>query len=125
MKKGVVFRFLDQPELNSEGKYIDFLLTVLAAVAQLERDILDEKRREGIHDVLGLVPQPARAPFSSAASPSRRRSQLPNDLPVVLPGAGVHGLAVTPFLVADKGFEHPFVEADDESVHGVFVNPST
>ena len=70
MKKGVVFRFLDQPELNSEGKYIDFLLTVLAAVAQLERDILDEKRREGIHDVLGLVPQPARAPFSSAASPS-------------------------------------------------------
>jgi DNA invertase Pin-like site-specific DNA recombinase len=48
MKKGVVFGFLDQPELNSEGKYIDFLLTVLAAVAQLERDILDEKRREGI-----------------------------------------------------------------------------
>ncbi len=47
-KRGVAIRFLDQPELNSEGKYADFLLTVLAAVGQLERDILDEKRRDGI-----------------------------------------------------------------------------
>jgi DNA invertase Pin-like site-specific DNA recombinase len=44
----VSVRFLDQPELNTEGKYADFLLTVLAAVAQLERDIMDEKRRDGI-----------------------------------------------------------------------------
>jgi DNA invertase Pin-like site-specific DNA recombinase len=47
-KKGVAVRFLDQPELNTEGKYANFLLTVLAAVAQLERDIMDEKRRDGI-----------------------------------------------------------------------------
>src|SRR5215475_6702925 len=47
-KKGVAVQFLDQPELNTEGKYANFLLTVLAAVAQLERDILDEKRRDGI-----------------------------------------------------------------------------
>jgi len=47
-KKGVMVRFLDQPELNSDGKYADFLLTVLAGVAQLERDIMDEKRRDGI-----------------------------------------------------------------------------
>ena len=47
-KKGVAVKFLDQPELNSEGKYADFLLTVLAGVAQLERDIMDEKRRDGI-----------------------------------------------------------------------------
>jgi DNA invertase Pin-like site-specific DNA recombinase len=47
-KKGVAVRFLDQPELNTEGKYADFLLTVLAGVAQLERDIMDEKRRDGI-----------------------------------------------------------------------------
>jgi DNA invertase Pin-like site-specific DNA recombinase len=47
-KKGVAVRFLDQPELNSDGKYADFLLTVLAGVAQLERDIMDEKRRDGI-----------------------------------------------------------------------------
>lgn len=47
-QKGVAIRFLDQPELNTEGKYADFLLTVLAAVGQLERDILDEKRRDGI-----------------------------------------------------------------------------
>ena len=47
-KNGVAVKFLDQPELNSEGKYADFLLTVLAGVAQLERDIMDEKRRDGI-----------------------------------------------------------------------------
>jgi DNA invertase Pin-like site-specific DNA recombinase len=47
-RKGVAVRFLDQPELNTEGKYADFLLTVLAGVAQLERDIMDEKRRDGI-----------------------------------------------------------------------------
>jgi DNA invertase Pin-like site-specific DNA recombinase len=47
-KKGVTVHFLDQTELNSDGKYADFLLTVLAAVAQLERDIMDEKRRDGI-----------------------------------------------------------------------------
>ncbi len=47
-KKGVAVRFLDQPELNTEGKYGSFLLTVLAGVAQLERDIMDEKRRDGI-----------------------------------------------------------------------------
>ena len=47
-KKGVAVRFLDQPELNTEGKYAEFLLTVLAGVAQLERDIMDEKRRDGI-----------------------------------------------------------------------------
>jgi DNA invertase Pin-like site-specific DNA recombinase len=47
-KNGVAVRFLDQPELNSDGKYADFLLTVLAGVAQLERDIMDEKRRDGI-----------------------------------------------------------------------------
>jgi len=47
-KKGVTVRFLDQQELNSDGKYADFLLTVLAAVAQLERDIMDEKRKDGI-----------------------------------------------------------------------------
>ncbi len=47
-KEGVAVRFLDQPELNTEGKYADFLLTVLAGVARLERDIMDEKRRDGI-----------------------------------------------------------------------------
>lgn len=47
-KKGVTVHFLDQQELNSDGKYADFLLTVLAAVAQLERDIMDEKRKDGI-----------------------------------------------------------------------------
>src|SRR5215510_6790477 len=36
------------PGPTTEGKYADFLLTVLADVAQLERDIMDEKRRDGI-----------------------------------------------------------------------------
>jgi DNA invertase Pin-like site-specific DNA recombinase len=46
--KGVLVRFLDQPELNGDGKYGEFLLAILAAVAQLERDMLDEKRKDGI-----------------------------------------------------------------------------
>jgi DNA invertase Pin-like site-specific DNA recombinase len=40
--KRVTVRFLDQPELNGEGKYGEFLLAILGAVAQLERDIMDE-----------------------------------------------------------------------------------
>jgi Resolvase, N terminal domain len=47
-QRGIVVRFLDQLELNSKGKDADFLLTVLAAVAQLERDVMDEKRCDGI-----------------------------------------------------------------------------
>src|SRR5262245_22698933 len=56
-KKGVAVRFLDQPELNTEGKYDDFLLTVLEAVDQLERDIMTEKRRDGLDcvDTHGLT----------------------------------------------------------------------
>src|SRR5262245_20024656 len=46
--KCVAVRFLDQPELNGEGKYGEFLLAILGAVAQLERDMLDEKRKDGI-----------------------------------------------------------------------------
>jgi DNA invertase Pin-like site-specific DNA recombinase len=46
--KGVTVRFLDQPELNGDGKYGEFLLAILGAVAQLERDMLDEKRKDGI-----------------------------------------------------------------------------
>lgn len=46
--KGVTVRFLDQPELNGDGKYGEFLLAILGAVAQLERDIMDEKRKDGI-----------------------------------------------------------------------------
>ena len=47
-EKGVTVRFLDQPELNTEGMYADFLLGILAAVGQLEKAIMDEKRRDGI-----------------------------------------------------------------------------
>jgi len=37
--------FVDQAELKSNGKYADFLLAVLAAVAQLERQ---HHRREAL-----------------------------------------------------------------------------
>jgi hypothetical protein len=33
----VSVRFLDQPELNTEGKYADFLLTVLRPLPRIER----------------------------------------------------------------------------------------
>jgi Resolvase, N terminal domain len=38
LKQEVVsVRFLDQPELNTEGKYADFLLTVLRPLPRIER----------------------------------------------------------------------------------------
>src|SRR5262245_13727977 len=46
--KKVTIHFVDQPELNGQGKYGSFLLAVLGAVAELERDMLDEKRKDGI-----------------------------------------------------------------------------
>jgi DNA invertase Pin-like site-specific DNA recombinase len=46
--KGATIHFVGQPELNGEGKYGSFLLAVLGAVAELERDMLDEKRKDGI-----------------------------------------------------------------------------
>jgi len=46
--KGVKVRFLKQPELSHENKYADFMLTVLAGVAQLENAIRAERQAEGI-----------------------------------------------------------------------------
>jgi DNA invertase Pin-like site-specific DNA recombinase len=36
-QEAVSVRFLDQPELNTEGKYADFLLTVLRPLPRIER----------------------------------------------------------------------------------------
>lgn len=48
--KGVSVRFLDQPQLNTDDKYGKFMLTVLAGVAELERELIRERQAAGIAD---------------------------------------------------------------------------
>lgn len=47
-EKGVKVEFIDQPTLNTTDKTGEFMLTVLAAVAQLERRMIRERQAEGI-----------------------------------------------------------------------------
>lgn len=49
-EKGVTVRFLDQPQLNTGDKYGKFMLTVLAGVAELEREMIRERQMQGIED---------------------------------------------------------------------------
>lgn len=46
--KGVDIEFIDNPALNTDSPHGEFMLTVLAAIAQLERKLLLERQREGI-----------------------------------------------------------------------------
>lgn len=46
--KGVDVEFIDNPALNTDSPQGEFMLTVLAAIAQLERQLLLERQREGI-----------------------------------------------------------------------------
>ena len=47
-KKGVEVTFLDNPALNTNTPHGEFMLTVLGAVAQLERSVIGERQMEGI-----------------------------------------------------------------------------
>lgn len=47
-ERGVEVEFVDQPTLNTTDKTGEFMLTVLAAVAQLERRMIRERQAEGI-----------------------------------------------------------------------------
>lgn len=49
-QKNVAVRFLDQPQLNTDDKYGRFMLTVLAGVAELERQLIRERQAAGIED---------------------------------------------------------------------------
>lgn len=49
-EKGVSVKFLDQPQLNTGDKYGKFMLTVLAGVAELERELIRERQAAGIED---------------------------------------------------------------------------
>lgn len=49
-EKGVSVQFLDQPQLNTGDKYGKFMLTVLAGVAELERELIRERQAAGIED---------------------------------------------------------------------------
>lgn len=46
--RGVQVEFLDNPALNTDTPQGEFMLTILAAVAQLERSIIRERQAEGI-----------------------------------------------------------------------------
>ncbi len=46
--KGVAVEFVDDPALNTDNPTGEFMLTILAAVAQLERATLRERQAEGI-----------------------------------------------------------------------------
>lgn len=46
--KGVALEFVDNPSLNTDTPQGEFMLTILAAVAQLERAVLLERQAEGI-----------------------------------------------------------------------------
>jgi len=47
-KKGVAVQFIDNPALSSDTAQGEFMLTILAAVAQLERATIRERQAEGI-----------------------------------------------------------------------------
>lgn len=46
--KGVALEFIDNPPLNTDTPQGEFMLTVLAAIAQLERKTIRERQAEGI-----------------------------------------------------------------------------
>ncbi|TFC39592.1 recombinase family protein [Cryobacterium sp. TMT2-42-4] len=46
--KGVALEFVDNPALNTDTPQGEFMLTVLAAIAQLERKSIRERQAEGI-----------------------------------------------------------------------------
>ncbi|MDO5752434.1 recombinase family protein [Arthrobacter sp.] len=46
--KGVALEFIDNPALNTDTPQGEFTLTVLAAIAQLERKTIHERQAEGI-----------------------------------------------------------------------------
>ncbi len=46
--KGVAVEFVDNPSLNTDTPQGEFMLTILAAVAQLERETIRERQAEGI-----------------------------------------------------------------------------
>lgn len=46
--KGVALEFVDSPNLNTATAHGEFTLTILAAVAQLERSMIRERQLEGI-----------------------------------------------------------------------------
>jgi len=46
--KGVAVEFVDNPQLNTDDKMGSFMLTILAAVAEMERATIRERQAEGI-----------------------------------------------------------------------------
>lgn len=55
--KGVEVEFVDNPSLNTDNPQGEFMLTILGAVAQLERSVARERQAEGIAKASGVYDQ--------------------------------------------------------------------
>ena len=78
--KGVALEFVDNPSLNTDTPQGEFMLTILAAVAQLERAVILERQAEGI----ALAKQRGvydKAPKLSREEVSQARQQVAAGVP--------------------------------------------
>lgn len=80
--KGVALEFVDSPALNTDTAQGEFMLTILAAVAQLERAMIRERQSEGIAiaKAQGRYDRgPKLAPAQVAEARQRVASGVPKD----------------------------------------------
>ena len=80
--KGAQLRFIDNPSLNTDTAQGAFMLTILGAVAELERATIRERQAEGIAlaKERGVYSKP-RAPKLSAKQIEVARTKVANGVP--------------------------------------------
>lgn len=73
-ERGVACEFVDNPSLNTDTPQGEFMLTILAAVAQLERATIRERQAEGIAlaKMRGVYERPARLDADQVAHAHER-----------------------------------------------------
>lgn len=78
--KGVAVEFVDNPALNTDTPQGEFMLTILAAVAQLERATIRERQAEGIEiaKVRGVY---ERAPKLTSGQIEQARARVNEGVP--------------------------------------------
>ena len=67
-EKGVHIRFLANPEMNTQSANGKLMLTVLAAIAEFERELMLERQRDGIARAKAEGKYKGRAPTARARS---------------------------------------------------------
>lgn len=78
--RGVAVEFLDNPALNTDTPNGQFMLTVLGAVAQLERSVIRERQMEGIA-LAKAEGKYVKAPKLSDEQIDQARSQVQGGVP--------------------------------------------